>query len=182
VQRTNRQLLDEVKLGHDWAWRELVARYERLVMTVAMQCGLGRDDAEDCAQLSWLALYRNLDSIRNADGLGAWLFKTTHRNGMRLARRLAARRRYVDAEQMQDCDQYSEAEVSQLERQVHLQYAIDQLDDRCQKLLQALFFSPREDSYQAIARRLGISANSIGPTRYRCLKKLRHILEECGFL
>lgn len=182
MNRTNRQLFDDVKLGHDWAWKELVARYERAVMGVAVRCGLSKVDAEDCAQMSWLALYRNLNSIRDPNKLGGWLIRTTRRNGVRMAKRLAVTSEYSESDSVKDLNQYSNEEVTRLERQVHFQYAINQLDDRCQKLLRALFFSPEGDSYSEIARRLDISTNSIGPIRYRCLEKLRHILKECGFL
>ncbi|MDH3892381.1 MAG: sigma-70 family RNA polymerase sigma factor [candidate division Zixibacteria bacterium] len=182
MNKTNRQLFEQVKLGHQPAWKELVARYEQAVMGVAMRCGLDRTDAEDCAQMSWLALYRNLNSIRDPDKLGGWLIRTTRRNGVRMAKRLALTSKYAESDGVMEMDQYSNEEVTKLELQVHLQYAINQLDDRCQKLLRALFFSPKGDSYSEIARRLDISLNSIGPFRYRCLEKLRRILKECGFL
>jgi len=182
LNRTNRQLFEEVKLGHDLAWKELVARYEQVVMSVALRCGLSKADAEDCAQMSWLALYRNLYSIRDPDGLGAWLIRTTHRNGVRMAKRLALTSEYSEFDSGKDGDQFSNDEVTELERRVHLQYAISKLDDPCQKLLRALFFSPQGDSYREIARRLDISHNSIGPFRFRCLEKLRRILKECGFM
>lgn len=182
MNQTNHQLFEQVKLGHDWAWKELVARYEQVVMGVALRCGLGKVDAEDCAQMSWLALYRNLNSIRDPDKLGGWLIRTTRRNGVRMAKRLALTSEYSESGGARDGEQYSNEEVTQLERRVHLQYAINQLDDPCQKLLRELFFSPQGDSYREIARRLNISPNSVGPFRYRCLEKLRRILKECGFL
>lgn len=183
MNRTNQQLLEEVKLGHDWAWKILVARYEKLVMNVAMRCGLSRIDAEDCAQKSWIALYKNLDTIRDPARLGAWLAITTRRNAARMAKRLAAESEYFDGDCAGDHEPLiSDQEAARLERRIQLEYAINQLDDRCQKLIREIFYSPRGDSYREISERLGISENSIGPTRYRCLEKLRRILKECGFL
>lgn len=182
MNRTDRQLFDEVKLGHDWAWRELVRRYEQLVMSIALRCGLSKIDAEDCAQLSWLALYRNLDSIRDPDCLGAWLIRTTRRNATRIAKRLAVRSKYLERDDAVETEFLSDQEAIRLERQVQIEYAIGQMGDRCKELLRALFFSPEGDSYEEIADRLGISPNSIGPIRSRCLKQLLQILKECGFL
>lgn len=183
MNRTNRQLLEEVKLGHDWAWKILVARYEKLVLSVAIRCGLSKVDAEDCAQKSWIALYRNLDAIRDPDRLGAWLAVTTRRNAARLAKRLALKSEYMEGDGTGDTESLiSDQEAARLERRVQFEYAISQLDDRCQKLIREIFYSPRGDSYREISERLGISENSIGPTRYRCLEKLRRILKECGFL
>ncbi len=181
--RTNRQLFDEVKLGHNWAWKLLVARYEKLVMSVAMRCGLSIADAEDCAQLSWMALYKNLDSIRNPDRLGGWLARTTRRNAMRMVKRLVVRGEYIEGDGAADSKLLlSDHEAERLEQQVHFEYAINQLDDRCKKIIRELFYSPKGDSYREISNRLGISENSVGPIRNRCLEKLRRILKECGFL
>jgi RNA polymerase sigma factor (sigma-70 family) len=183
VNRTNQQLLDEIKLGHDWAWRILVARYEKLVMSVAMRCGLSRADAEDCAQQSWMALYKNLDAIRNPSRLGAWLAVTTRRNAARMAKRLAVRSEYLEGDGAFESEfMSSEKEANRLEQRVHFEYAIDQLDRRCKKIIREIFYSPKGDSYREISNRLGISENSVGPIRYRCLEKLRRILKDCGFL
>lgn len=183
VNWTNRQLLDEAKLGHNWAWKVLVSRYEKLVLAIAIRCGLRRADAEDCAQLSWIALYQNLDSIRDPERLGAWLTKTTRRNAVRMAKRLVLRNEYVEEDGADESKLLlSDQEAVRLEQHVHFEYAIDQLDDRCKKLIRELFYSPQGDSYREIAKRLGISENSVGPIRYRCLEKLRSILKESGFL
>ncbi len=172
-----------MKLGHDWAWKVLVARYEKLVMSVAMRCGLSKVDAEDCAQLSWIALYKNLDSIRNPDRLGGWLARTTLRNATRMAKRLAVQNEYLEGDGTAKSKLVlSDQEAERLERRVHLEYAIDQLDDHCKRFVRELFFSPKGDSYREISNRLGISENSVGPIRNRCLKRLRRILKECGFL
>lgn len=183
MNKTNRQLLDEVKLGHDWAWKVLVARYEKLVMSIAMRCGLNKADAEDCAQLSWIALYKNLYSIRNPDRLGVWLARTTGRNAVRMARHQALKNEHLEGDDAAESKLLiSDREATRLEQHAHLEHAIGQLDDRCRRLIRELFYSPKGDSYREISDRLGISENSIGPTRYRCLAKLRRILKECGFL
>jgi len=50
--------------------------------------------------------------------------------------------------------------------------AIGRLSARCQELLRIIAFSPRPD-YTAVAAALGMPVGSIGPTRGRCLAKLR---------
>ena len=53
--------------------------------------------------------------------------------------------------------------------------AIGQLSRRCQELLRIIAFVPRPD-YAAVAAALGMPVGSIGPTRGRCLAKLRALL------
>lgn len=52
------------------------------------------------------------------------------------------------------------------------------MDERCKDLLFALYFDPEEPSYEKVAERLSMPVGSIGPTRARCLKRLKKILEE----
>ncbi len=53
--------------------------------------------------------------------------------------------------------------------------AIRQLSPRCQELLRIIAFVPRPD-YAAVAAALGMRIGSVGPTRGRCLAKLRALL------
>lgn len=73
-----------------------------------------------------------------------------------------------------------EDEVSRLERQHLVRQSLDQLDERCRKLLRALFFDSESKSYEQIAADLGMKIGSIGPTRARCFKGLEKILVKAG--
>lgn len=79
-------------------------------------------------------------------------------------------------------DPLPDDELLSLERQAHIEIAMRRLDGRCRQLVEALFFAPSDKSYKDIAGALGIPANSLGPTRTRCLNKLRKILIEIGYL
>ena len=58
---------------------------------------------------------------------------------------------------------------------------LKQLPERCQRLLRIVAAAPRPD-YTAIASDLGMPVGSIGPTRGRCLEKLRVELVRTGGL
>ena len=73
-------------------------------------------------------------------------------------------------------------ELLRLERYGQLITALAHLDARCRTLLHAVFLSPEEMSYRDIAKELGIPVNSMGPTRKRCLNKLKKILTEMEYL
>jgi RNA polymerase sigma factor (sigma-70 family) len=166
--------------GSPACWRELVDRYEALVMTVARRTGLSRSDAQDCAQHVWMSLYRTRQSIKDPVALPAWLIRSTHRRAIRLAQKLA-RDGALNEDRVEAAARLPEDEVLALEWQAHLEAAMQKLDDRCRRMLTALFFSSEQKSYADIARELSIPPNSFGPTRSRCLAKLRKILEEMGY-
>ena len=68
-----------------------------------------------------------------------------------------------------------------LEEQHKIRTAVAALEDRCRKLLTLLFYQPDPPPYAEIAVTIGVTAGSIGPTRARCLQKLRRLLDESGF-
>jgi DNA-directed RNA polymerase specialized sigma24 family protein len=53
-----------------------------------------------------------------------------------------------------------------------LWFAVGKLNERCQRLLRIIAFHDRPD-YSALSSELGMPIGSIGPTRGRCLDKLR---------
>lgn len=55
---------------------------------------------------------------------------------------------------------------------------LDRIDERCRKLLIALYLEADEPSYADIAERFGIAEGSVGPIRARCLGRLRKELEK----
>jgi DNA-directed RNA polymerase specialized sigma24 family protein len=72
-----------------------------------------------------------------------------------------------------------EEAILALERENKLRITWSQLDERCRTLLQVLFFGPDQD-YARMAKTLGMPIGSIGPTRMRCLKRLRKLLQKQG--
>lgn len=58
---------------------------------------------------------------------------------------------------------------------------LEQLDARCKTLLTYSFYEKEEWSYEQISGDLGMPASSIGPTRGRCLDKLKRILKNLEF-
>lgn len=157
------------------AWEELVARHQAIVYTVAIRCGLSLADAADCFQQTWLALYKSRHHIQDANKLVAWLITTTRREAVRMRRKgdaLTSLSEDLEAEQME-----ADRELEHFERQVLLRAALDQLKERDRHLVEMLFFSSLELSYEEIAAVLGVPLNSLGPMRHRCLAKLRKIIE-----
>jgi RNA polymerase sigma factor (sigma-70 family) len=170
-----------VLAGDVHAWGDLVRVYAALVNTVARRVGLSTVDAEDCAQHTWLSLYRNRRVIKDPQALPAWLIRTTHRQAVYLYKK---RIRTSEAEADRAIEPQltlPDEEVHRLEQRAIIELALGRIDGRCRRLLEQLFFAPDEKSYQQIARELGIAPNTMGPLRSRCLKRLRRILDEMGF-
>lgn len=164
------------------AWRELVERYAALVYTVACRTGLSSSEAEDCAQQTWLSLYRKRRSIKDPLALPAWLIRTTHREAVRTNRDLKRTFNTGVEQELQGVHSPPDESITSLEFQMALKEGLKQLDPRCRKLITEMYLSNRKEKYKDVAAMLGVKPNSFGPLRKRCLIKLRDILKKMGYL
>lgn len=171
----------QVVEGDPKAWRLIVKQYAALVQTVAVRTGLSRDEAEDCAQQTWMALHRSRTIIEDPAKLPGWLVRVASRKASRMLRQKVRESVVIAEAESPKETTLPDEELLRLERYGQLITALAQLDDRCRKLLQAVFLSPEDMSYKDIAEELGIPVNSMGPTRKRCLNKLKKILTEMGY-
>ena len=187
ITASDEDLLAACLNGEQAAWDVLVDRYSALIYSIPLKYGFGDADAADIFQSVCVTLVEKLDTIRAPRGLAAWIITTTSRQCMAFARQrgreqarsMAAGSLRTDFEPT-DPDLLPEDELLALERQHALRTAVNQLPDNCRQLVEALF-SEAHTSYEQVARHLAIPANSLGPTRTRCLEKLRRLLAAAGY-
>ena len=186
---TDEELLVACLRGEQPAWNALIDRYSALIYSIPLKYRLSEADAGDVFQAVCITLLENLGSIRAPRGIAAWIITTTSRQCLAVARRRrqeqlrsTAERFAPDAIGLPDPDHLPEEELLALERQQFVRTAMSQLPDSCRRLIQSLFSDVAQPtSYQALARELGVPMNSLGPTRGRCLDKLRQLLEAAGY-
>ena len=168
---SDRELIDSCLRGEQQAWADLIARYERLIYSVARKLSPRPDDCADVFQRVCLDLYQNLKQLRNDATLPAWLITVTKR---RCYASLRGNREEISIE---DYVAESNPQVDAVESEFLLERAVAELPDRCESLIRLLYFDSQEPTYAEVSKRLGIPVASIGPTRARCLEKLRKLLE-----
>ncbi len=169
--------------GDQVAWDGVVERYHRLVWAVVRSYRLSSSDAADVTQITWLRLVEHLGSIRDPARVGAWLATTARREALRLSRQRRAdlgRTTEVDLVVLPSAGPSVEDALLRDEADAALHRALRELGDRCQQLLRALACSPPAH-YDEISKALGMPVGSIGPTRGRCLDRLRAVLTEQGW-
>ena len=164
------------RTGDTQAWDALVERYAPLIWSICRRHRLDGADAADVSQNVWLHLIDHLGNLRNPAALPGWLATTTRRECgrvLRAARGPLAAGYGLDTETLPD-EQAATAEQELLaaERHAALREAFGDLPGDCQRLIALLTADPPLP-YAEISARLGIPVGSIGPTRRRCLDKLR---------
>ena len=169
-------LMIRTRNGDKQAWDALVERYAPLIWSICRRHRLADVDADDVAQGVWLQLVGQLDKVRDPAALPGWLATTTRRECVRVLRAVRGpdvAGYALDAETISDDQaQMVEQQVLMAERHVALREAFTHLPP-CDQQLIALLIQDPPVPYAEISARLGIPVGSIGPTRGRCLDRLR---------
>jgi RNA polymerase sigma factor (sigma-70 family) len=169
-------LVARARNGDQQAWDVLVDRYAPLIWSICRRYQLEAADAQDAAQNVWLKLVDQLDKIRDPAALPGWVATTTGRECARIlrtARRPGNARHPLAAETIADPHAPPAGQdLLAAERHAALREAAGQLPPDYQQLLALLLHDPPL-SYAQISARLPIPVGSIGPSRRRCLDKLR---------
>jgi RNA polymerase sigma factor (sigma-70 family) len=177
-------LLRLATAGDQLAWNRLVERFSGLLWSICRSYGLSAADAADVFQLTWLRLLEHLGSIEAPERLVGWLATTCRRECLTILRRNKRTQPTSDdgvfgrlAEPVEGAD----AHVVRSERDTALWRAFARLHQRCQEILRVLLLAPDDRvSYEWAAVALDMPVGSLGPTRARCLGKLRKLLDTEG--
>lgn len=168
-------LVQRVITGDQEAWNEIIDRYAPLVWAICLRYQLSRTDADDVGQSVWLLLVENIGNLREPAALPGWIATTTRNECLRVLRTT----RKIDPDGLPPDDQLPpdssavvDAELLAAERDAALRAAFDELSPSCHQLLSLLVSDP-PPAYAEISASLGIPIGSIGPTRQRCLDRLR---------
>ena len=164
-------LLDGAARGAELAWQEIIRRYSSLVSSVCNRYGVTGADAEDVAGEVWLRLVANVRSIREAKALPGWLATTTRQECLAV---LGHKKRQVPSDHEVTYEIESDAAAPLLARERHnaVCLVLARLSERDQKLLSMLFADP-PTPYASISSILSMPIGAIGPTRQRCLARIR---------
>jgi RNA polymerase sigma factor (sigma-70 family) len=163
--------------GESDAMGELVALLTPILWHTVRAQRLDIPSAEDVLQTSWLALVKHANAIADPRSVLQWLIVTSRREAWRVSRG----EQRTKPQDLGDDDLGSGGQPAVEELVVRdatdevLWRHVAELPERCRRLLRVIAFADRPD-YAELARSLGMPMGSIGPTRGRCLAKLRSAL------
>jgi RNA polymerase sigma factor (sigma-70 family) len=171
------ELLTAAHNGSQEAWNALVDRYGRLVWSVVRGFRLDAGTAADVSQTVWLRLIEHSNRIRDPERLGSWLATTARNESIRASKRLA---RTIPTEfEIEVVDEGApdvDERLIEDEQMREVMLAFADIPARCRRLLQLLCLDPPLE-YEEISEALDMAIGSIGPTRARCLDRMRRKLE-----
>lgn len=177
--------------GREAAWNELVERLERVVWKAVNMMTSDPDIRDDAFAATWLRLAERLDSIREPDKLPGWLTTTATNEVRQIIRRrgraevsLTATWRTGSDEGQGDLadrlvgdDGEHATPVVRAESNAEVRRAFSRLDEACREVITVLVLADPPVPYDEASAMLGRPIGSLGPTRGRCLEKMRKLLE-----
>lgn len=159
--------------GDQRAWSALVDRFSKLVWAIARNHRLSPDDASEVSQTTWLRLAEHIDRLQDPSKVGAWLATTARHESLRVLRGAGRHIPMGDDMPEPECPTAGIDEaLLRSERDSLLWRAFSRLPARDQALLRLLVSDPMP-SYEEIGAAMGMRPGSVGPTRGRCLERLR---------
>ena len=170
-------LVTRARNGDKQAWDGIVERYAPLIWSICRRHRLDGRDAEDVSQMVWLHLVSQLGNLRDSAALPGWLATTTRRECCRVSRVTSrqpqATQLMTYAENIADTQAViADDELLLAERQAALREAFSELPPGYQQLI-TLFSTDPPLSYAEIIAKWGLPVGNIGPSRNRCLARLR---------
>jgi RNA polymerase sigma factor (sigma-70 family) len=172
------RLVQRAAAGNRWAWERLVDQYSRLIWAITRDFKLVDSDAADVAQATWLRLLEHIDRLRSPDRVGYWLAATARNECLRsitARKKVLLGRDEVTLEGVAAAESDVDERLLTAERAQMVREALSCLPWTWQQMLKLLMADPPA-SYAEISDQLGLPVGSIGPTRQRCLARLRVLL------
>jgi RNA polymerase sigma factor (sigma-70 family) len=162
--------------GQDSAMADLVAMLTPILWHTVRAQRLDPVTTEDVLQTTWLALINSADRIVDSRSVLQWLIVSARREAWRVARGLARQTpQELTDDEFTSAEESPESHLLRSDTERLLWAHLAKLPDRCRALLRVIAFADRPD-YSELAKSLGMPVGSIGPTRGRCLAKLRQSL------
>jgi len=181
VWEASARLFERWRAGESEALDDLVRLLSPMLWQVVRASGLDHSAAEDVVQTTWLTLVRSGESIAEPRAVAGWLTTSARREAWRISKQSGRQQPVEDeaiARRLPD-EPAPELQVVLDDDNSRLWGCLSRLPERCQRLLRIVAAEARPD-YSAIATELDMPVGSIGPTRGRCLDKLRRELAEAG--
>lgn len=183
IEKSDADLVLACRRGDEAAWNELVERFQRLIITISRRAGLNEEQSADVFQDVFLTLFEKLDSIEQPEKIRSWLVTTTKFKTWKIVRGETYNYSLDDEEsdisgKLSNSEFLADEVLIRLEEQHLIRIALNQLEERCQKILSMLYLSDPSATYSEVAVEIGVGETSISPMRARCLKKMAKILEK----
>ncbi len=170
-----------LEAGTASAWERFFDEIGPIIQNLGARLGLDEDDCVELLQLTSIRVLKRVGSLESSGSLPSWAYRIALRIAYDMLRKRKSETRLARTVWSSGdgrVDPYVLEELEGVEEMARLHDALDELGDPCRRLLYELYLSPSPASYKEVSEWLSIPMGGIGPTRGRCLKKLRNLLSQ----
>lgn len=174
--------------GDQRAWNALVERLQRVVWKSVNMMTRDHEIRDDAFAATWLRLAERLGTIREPEKLPGWLATTACNEVRQIVRQRGRQHTSLSAgwtetgvgeliDTLSDDDGEHASELIAGEQRHRVREVFAQLDELCRELITVLVLADPPIPYDEASEQLGRPVGSLGPSRRRCLDKMRTLLE-----
>ena len=180
-------VISAAQQGSLLAFEELVRRYDKAVLRLALRFTRSDSDAQDIYQEVFIKAYKNIGKFRSESSFYSWLYRLVSNLCMDRLRSKRARREQPTGmasggEEFDLCQQVAdphpernpEASILQHELRKHIQYAMKKLTSRERIVFELKHFEGLR--LRAVGEILNTSEETAKNTLFRATRKLRNHL------
>ena len=182
---TDQQLVKAILTGDNGALKELIIRYQDMVLNTCYKVLRSKEDAEDIAQEVFIETYRSVATLRNEENLSFWLYRVSlnkslnflkHKSNSFLKSVLHLDSLFEKDEEDSDSsfpvsDEDPGRELEEKERQEILIKAVDTLPSSQQKAFILHYYENL--SLKETGKVLGLTQSSVESLLFRAKANLR---------
>ncbi len=164
--------------GQPEAFARLDATYRPMIISIARQCRLSRDDAEDIAQETLMIAYRRIVSLSEPAALTGWIRTTALRQSWRVSDAQRRQREHHQRAIRRDIVVEIDERLIAHETGQRVLAAIKSLSARERLIIELTVTTDAPVAYAQVASRVGCAIGSVGALRGRALAHLARIMDE----
>jgi len=187
---TDKEIVEAIveKNNHD-AFRELLSRYQRMVITTCVGFTGSYEDAEDIAQDVFIELFESIASFRNESKLSTWIYRIAVNKSLNFIRKRKREALFSSlglkkSEQGKalvntlevELDSNAEDHILSNEKKMLLRKAIYSLPENQKTAM--ILSKYQELSYKEISEVMGVSVSSVESLLFRARTTLKKVFSE----
>ena len=172
--------IQKVLKGDTSAFGYFVDTYQDMAMTIAYRVCSNMQDSEDVVQDAFVKAFHNLHVFKSESKFSTWFYSIVYNTAVTENRRSAQYVQYVDYEQMDISDMYSDfdamSQIEDDERRMMLNKALDMMP-RDESLILSLFYI-EENTIKDIVKITGLTESNVKVKLHRARKRMYDIITE----
>jgi RNA polymerase sigma-70 factor, ECF subfamily len=178
-QRSDLELVQEVRNGNRQAFTELMRRYQQRVYWVARRIVGNHEDADDVAQESFVKAYLGLGEFRGDASFYTWLYRIAVNLSLNAVRKRQVLNYLRESEilsRMLPLGENPEHELELRETETRLQRAIASLPEKQRAVFVLRYYD--ELPYEEIAGILKTSVGGLKANYFHALRKVQEYMKD----